>query len=88
MKITKISLLLILLIGCVQQVSFYPEGVTKELITISVPDIRMPLEITENSQGSEIILGIKVNRSLENFEKSLDSKKSEVRFTRYKINKE
>lgn len=80
MKITKISLLLILLIGCVQHVSFYPEGVTKELITISVPDIRVPLEITNNPQGSEIILGIKLNRSLDKFERSLDSIKK-VRYS-------
>ena len=45
MKIIKISLLSILLWSCAQQVNLYPEGVTKELFTISVPDERVPLRL-------------------------------------------
>ncbi len=84
MKIIKFSLLSILFLGCVQHVSLYTEGVTKELITISVPDTHAPLEITNNPQGSEIILGIKLNRSLDKFEKSLDSIKK-VRYALHVI---
>ncbi len=78
MKIIKISLLSILLWSCAQQVNLYPEGVTKELFTISVPDERVPLElptIASNQYGIEIILLIKFNRSLDEFEKRLNPKK-------------
>ncbi len=75
MKIIKISLLSILLWSCAQQVSLYPEGITKELITISIPDTNMPLQILRNPEGAEILLRFNLNRSLDEFENRLNSKK-------------
>ena len=75
MKIIKISLLSILLWSCAQQVSLYPEGITKELITISIPDTNMPLQIFRNPEGAEILLRFNLNRSLDEFENRLNSKK-------------
>ena len=75
MKIIKISLLSILLWSCAQQVNLYPEGVKKELITISAPDECVPLQITKNPDGTKIVLLIEFNRSLAEFEELLNSKK-------------
>ncbi len=64
-----------LLWSCAQQVSLYPEGITKELITISIPDTNMPLQILRNPEGAEILLRFNLNRSLDEFENRLNSKK-------------
>ena len=75
MKIVKYLLLVMFFIGCAKQVNLYPEGITKELITIDIPSANIPLEISKGSQGARIILNAKFNRLIDEFEQHLNPKK-------------